>query len=149
MFSKMTFVWRVLGDSHCVGINSGEASFALASNSTIMISRLVVIRCGITLLPSMLCHHKFYLELLRCIFLCFNYTCIKSTAINCFAKSVKSSEYDVQNTCSKDPICVSNCLLNLDSTVIKVQVKSYNCFPVWTNTNSRYTMCQHQYSVQS
>ena len=65
---------------------------------------------------------------------------IKSTTINCFAKSVKSSEHDVQNTCYKDPIGVSNCLLNLECTVIKIQVKHNNCFPVWTNDNCRYSV---------
>ena len=48
MFSKMTFVsrlrsWRVLQrDLHCTRIDSGKSSFALASNSTIMIARQVV-----------------------------------------------------------------------------------------------------------
>ena len=62
---------------------------------------------------------------------------------------MKSSEHDVQNTCSKDPIGVPNCLLNLNCMVINFQVKLYNCFPVWTNYNCRYTLCQHQYSIQS
>ena len=95
----------------------------------------------------MFCHHKFHVELSRCIYAFFICTCIKSTTINCFPKSVKSSEHDVQNTCSKDPIGVSICLLNLECTVIKIQAKHYKWFPVWTNDNCRYILCQRQYST--
>ena len=40
MFSKMTFVsglcsWRVLRDPHCVCIDSGKASFALANSERV------------------------------------------------------------------------------------------------------------------
>ena len=96
----------------------------------------------------MLCYHKFH-ESCGGVYAFFNCICIKSTTINCFAKSVKSSKHDVQSTCFKVPNGVSNCLLNLKFTVIKIQVKRYNCFPVWTNDNCRYTLCQHQYSIQS
>ena len=110
-----------------------------------MLARLIVM--WYSFLAYMLFHHIFHVELPRYICAFFICTCIKSTTIDCFAKSMKSSEHDVQYTCSKDPIGVSSCLLNLECTVIKIQVKHYSCFPVWTNDNCRYTLCQHQYSI--
>ena len=42
-FLSGLLLWRVpLRDLHCVHIDSGKASFALASNSIIMVARLVV-----------------------------------------------------------------------------------------------------------
>ena len=55
----------------------------------------------------------------------------------------------MQNTCLQDPVGVSNCLLNMKSTAIKIKVKCYDCFPFRANNNCRDDLSQHQNSIQS